>query len=298
MSKQVSVIDENSDHSNFTILQNILSRIGLTAFERSLYWDLREAAGDRRFCTKSYAKLAISSGMSEKSVQRTLLSLSEKNKVLKKPLIKINHRVTENGDRDTNEIVLTNLWADNQEYFQKKIGEVTQTPPQVTQTPGVESHRPEGEVTQTYKQDVFNKMSINKKTTKADAVVFFECLQKDERLNDDNRHDLMQYPEQKVMLAIQYSLETPAKKSLMAQLVWFCTTKNPPQVITNQSLNQNKELAKKMESIHHAYRFEALKDSLLISKGGSGESIEVKYKLSHDEFVNEIKRIAKIKDLK
>lgn len=293
MSENVLVIDENEDHSNFTLLQNILSYIGLTAFERSLYWALREAAGEKRSCTKSYAKLAKASGMSEKSVQRTLASLSLKNSFLNKPLIKIKNRLTKDGDRDTNEIILTNLWADNHLFFQKNFGEVTQTSPQVTQTPGVRSHRPEGEVTQTYKQDVFNKIPIKKNDV--NAVVFFDCLKEDARLTDKNRKDLMHFSEDRVQAALQYSHEVKAKKTLMAQLIWYCTVENPPQIINNQDVNKNKTLAKKMEKFKHPYTFEASNEALLIIKGVTGKQKDVLYKQTHANFCKEIEQIAKIK---
>ena len=94
MSEKAQITDENQEHGNFTLLQNILSRIGLTAFERSLYWALREPAGEKRSCTKSYAKLAIASGMSVNSVKRTLQTLILKNSFIEKPLIKIKNRTT------------------------------------------------------------------------------------------------------------------------------------------------------------------------------------------------------------
>jgi len=159
-----TIQDQNNDHKYFTLLQNILSSIGLTAFERSVYWALKECAGEHGSCTKSYAKLAVMAGLSIPSLKRTLETLSEKNKILKKPLIQIINRLTEYGDRDTNEIVLASLWNDNMKHFQKENGQVTQnspkvrqTQPQVTPIQGVRSHRPEGQVTQSYKEEPFNK---------------------------------------------------------------------------------------------------------------------------------------------
>lgn len=165
----IHIIDENQDHKYFSILQNILSRIGLTAFERSVYWAIKECAGEKGSCTKSYAKLALMAGLSERSLKRTLDTLSQKNKILKKPLIQIKNRITEYGDRDTNEIILIDLWTDNFKHFQKEIGGATQTPPRVrqtspqaTQTPGVGPHRPQGGATQAYKEEPFNKNPMNK----------------------------------------------------------------------------------------------------------------------------------------
>ena len=165
----ISITDQNNDHKYFSILQNILSYIGLTAFERSVYWALKECAGENGSCTKSYAKLAVMSGLSIPSLKRTLEILSQKNKILKKPLIQIINRLTEYGDRDTNEIVLVSLWSDNMKHFQKENGQVTQTSPRVrlnqpkvTQNQGVRSHRPEGQFTQSYKEEPLNKNPMNK----------------------------------------------------------------------------------------------------------------------------------------
>jgi len=152
---------QNKNHSNFTITQNILSKIGLTAFERSLYFAIKECAGENGICTKSYSNLSIMSGMSEASVKRTLKSLSKENKLLKKPLISIEDRYTDYGDRDTKRLIINDLWTENFIFFKEKIG-------QVTQTPGVRSHRPQGsghtdprgQVTQTYNKDTLNKIPL------------------------------------------------------------------------------------------------------------------------------------------
>lgn len=129
---------------------------------------------------------------------------------------------------------------------------------------------------------------------------FFECLKIDTRLDDEDREALMSFPEDRVILALEYSKIVPAKKSLMAQLVWHCKLKNPPQIFNNQDFRENKKLAKKLETIDHPYRFEALKELLIISKGENGQSLEIKFEMLHDEFVKQIEKTAKIKikDLK
>lgn len=144
-----NIKNQTSDHKYFTILQNILSKIELTAFERSVYWALKEAAGENGTCTKSRESLAKAAGMSVPSLKRTLKKLSEINKILNKPLIQIHNRTSKCGDHDTNEIILLDLWNDNMQFFQKKNGgitqtlpRITQTPPRITQTLGVGSHRP------------------------------------------------------------------------------------------------------------------------------------------------------------
>lgn len=239
MSK-ISFNDQNNDHKYFSILQNILSYIGLTAFERSVYWAIKESAGEKGCCTKSYKKLAEISGMSECSLKRILESLSKKNSILKKPLIKIKNRVTESGDRDTNEITLTDLWSDNINHFQKKIGQVTQTPPQVTQTPGVRSHRPEGQVTQTYKQEPLNK---NLYEQQQGVAVYFDCLKEDNRLSDEDRSAIMKLKcsEGRVKLAIDHSKIATINTTLIQYLIWHCKCPKPPKPSTESFLERFKK---------------------------------------------------------
>ncbi len=124
---------------------------------------------------------------------------------------------------------------------------------------------------------------------------FFDCLIKDNRLDDDGRRSLMKFPEERVIAAIQYSLTVKIKKSLIALLIWHCTTKKPPQIFNNQEVKENKILAKKLESYDHPYTFEASKESLLIIKGVTGKQEEIFYKESHEHFCKEIERITKIK---
>lgn len=168
MSNSTKITDENNEHRFFCILQNVLSRIGLTAFERSIYWAIKECCGEHGTCTKSYAKLAIMSGMSIDSVRRALLKLSEINEKLGKPLIRIIHRVTECGDRDTNEIIIVDIWNDNIRICQQTGGS-TQQPPTSTkipggsgQTGGVVADSDQGGSTQPYKEEPFNKNPMNK----------------------------------------------------------------------------------------------------------------------------------------
>lgn len=102
-------------HYNYTetMFPNLLSKIGLTASERSLYWAIKECAGENNTCTESQKNLAAMSGLSRRSVQRTLKKLSEVNYVIQKPLIMINHRISELKGQDTNEIIILDIWDEN-----------------------------------------------------------------------------------------------------------------------------------------------------------------------------------------
>lgn len=164
---EIKFTDESRNH--YTRLQNILSYIGLNAFQRSVYWAIRECAGEKRNCTKSYAKLAEMAGMSVPSLHRHIATLCEINSFIKKPLIKVVYRKTEYGDKDTNEIICLDLWQENGAYFKNINGPITEIGPPITeiegtitQTGGVLSHRQDGPITVIDNQYVSNNRSFNK----------------------------------------------------------------------------------------------------------------------------------------
>jgi len=236
MSDSVKIKDENNDHKYFCILQNVLSRIGLTAFERSVYWAIKECCGEHGSCTKSHPKLAEMAGLSKRSLIRTLESLAQPNKILGKSLIKIIHRVNECGDRDTNEIIIVDIWNDNIRVCQYR-GSATQTPPHAketlgiaTQTVGVVPHRHQGSATQAYKQEPFIKTPLNKTTT-SDVVDFFDCLKNEQRLTDKEKLSLMKSStEERIMLALEYSKHEQPKTTLIQMLMWHCLEKEAPKI--------------------------------------------------------------------
>ncbi len=123
MSNKVILKDENQDHKYFCILQNILSYIGLNAYERSLYWAIKESCGGTGICTKSHETLCQMSGMGLTKLKETIKSLSLINVLLGKPLIIVTARFKESGDKAPNEITLVDLWVDNISHFQKNIGQ-------------------------------------------------------------------------------------------------------------------------------------------------------------------------------
>ncbi len=138
MSK-VFLKDENNDHKYFCILQNILSHIGLNAFERSLYWAIKEACGGSGICTKSHETLCQMSGMGLTKLKETMKSLALINILLGKPLIIVTARFKESGDKAPNEITLVDLWADNITHFQKSI---SQSPRDQGQSPRDQGQSP------------------------------------------------------------------------------------------------------------------------------------------------------------
>lgn len=291
--------DQNNDHRNFSILQNILSKIKLTAFERSVYWAIKECAGENGSCTKSYAKLAEMAGMSVPSLKRTLTSLSEENKILQKPLIQKTNRLTESGDWDTNEIILIDIWGDNNAFFQKSIGGITQTSPQfsknspkITQNPGVGSHRPEGEVTQSYNKEPINKNPY--KEEQQQAVAVFSCLEKisenevsrDEKIKITKKY---QDSEQTVIDAVNSVLAEGFEpretllKSLRAALRdgWKSTAAQP------QDTEQNRKLAQSVDmKTINLNSFMASREGLEICRGHIVEMVS--YAMPKEKFLNEV----------
>lgn len=107
------ITDQNSDKSHFCILPNLLSRLDLNCYERSLYWALKEAAGENGSCTKSYKRLGKIAGMKETKLKKTLDSLSQINSIIKKPLIIVKKRIDENGSKSTHEIFIIDIWKEN-----------------------------------------------------------------------------------------------------------------------------------------------------------------------------------------
>jgi hypothetical protein len=268
----IHVKDENYELKHFTILQNILSRIGLSAYERSVYWALKECSGERGSCTKSYKNLAIAAGMGESSLKKTIKSLSEPNKVIKKPLILVKKRNTESGDSDTNEIVLVDIWKENLEVFKEKNGGSPRNPPKSPHNlggsprdSGVGRHATGGGSPRDYKQEPINN-NQEQQQRKDVAVAFFQCLIDDERLTDKDRKSLMQFPEDRIKLALDYSRVVKTKTKLIALLIWHCKEETPPEIPKRKITSEEKikknhskafEMASKVKSSQN-FKFEML----------------------------------------
>jgi hypothetical protein len=231
---EFQIKNDSTNHQYFAMTPHIIYEIGLKANEIAVYGAIKRCSGENGICIKSKANLAKSAGVCPRTIFNIIQKLCEVNKIIGKPLIKSVSRYTEDGDFDTNQIEIIDIWPENMNQFKKiigkannalphatnasphannaggvmqdlpeghatvaykeeplkkkpfkkttttptpskgkvvdvvvskeKIGEVTQTPPQVTQTRGVRSHRPDGEVTQTDKQEP-SKTPIKKTTT-------------------------------------------------------------------------------------------------------------------------------------
>ncbi len=175
MSK-INIKDENKDHKYFSILQNILSHLKLNAFERSLYWAIKEACGEFGECTKSHETLCEISGMKVTKLKETILSLSRINPILKKPLILVTHRTTIEGIKIPNKIVLTDLWEDNIRFFKEKFNQSPYDYRESPHDPGYSRSATGGGSRSDYKEDSFKK---NPKEEEDKASSAFEKLSQD-----------------------------------------------------------------------------------------------------------------------
>lgn len=223
-----TINDESSNHKYRTELPNIIYEIGLTPNLIGVYSALKRAAGDNGQCTKSEKTLSKQLNISKKTLHGLIIQLCEVNSFLGKPLVICTNRFSECGDKDTNSITITDIWPENYFHFTSDIGgRVKITPPRVNSTQGVGQKLPQGRVKFTHKEEPIKKNQYEEEQQQAVAV-FFDCLVKDTRLKPEERKSLMRYPEDRVCLAIEYSLNVKANKKLIQQLVWHCQQPTPP----------------------------------------------------------------------
>jgi len=76
-------------------------------------------------------------------------------------------------------------------------------------------------------------LDIQKNNDECERRCFFQCLKEDNRLDDEDRQALMKFSEDRIELALEYSKKVKATVSLMAQLIWHCNQKKPPQIKKN-----------------------------------------------------------------
>ncbi len=217
-----TIKEENPKRNNFTILQNILSKIGLTAIERSVYWAIKECAGEKGSCTKSQPNLAEMAGVGPTCLKETIVKLSLPNKILGKSLIKIIHRVLETNVKNTNEILVVDLWDDNVKIFKEKIYQSSRDSHKSPNEGGVSRQATEGRSPRDYNKEPLK--NVSKKQQQAVAV-FFECLKNENRLTDKEKSSIMETgaSEERIKLAIEYSNTAKIKKTRVATILWHCT---------------------------------------------------------------------------
>jgi len=140
------------DHKYFSLILNIIDEILKDPFEMRLYIKYKRIAGDSGACFKSNNHLAAECGMSKSQLIRTKKKLAQPRKELGgKSLITIKIRFKDDGNRETDSVVINDLWAENAEFF-KNISKGS-----VTGTPGIVSDIHEGSVPGTPKEEPFKK---------------------------------------------------------------------------------------------------------------------------------------------
>lgn len=123
-----SEIIQESQHSYFTTVPNIVFELGLKANELAVYLVILRTAGDvKGKCTKSTKRIAQEAGVSEKVYTQIKRKLTGKNSLLKKPLIRVLPRKHKTGDPDTDLIVVTDIWLENVTFFNDPKGKLQVT---------------------------------------------------------------------------------------------------------------------------------------------------------------------------
>lgn len=112
MKEAIDVKEENG-LGNFTMIPDVITKIGLTPHQGWLYLHIKAMVHDNngRTCRKSVRTLAKESSMSIPMIVKTKRNLAELN------LISIRQTKSKAGDRSVDEITIKNLWPKNVQYF-------------------------------------------------------------------------------------------------------------------------------------------------------------------------------------
>ena len=119
---EFQVHDLSSNHIYRTELPNIIFEIGLSPSQLAVYAVIKRIAGDQRDCWKSYQKIADQANMGRSTIIPIIDSLCLLNPILGKSLISKKSRIHESGDKDTNIIIINDIWPDNYIHFKEKFG--------------------------------------------------------------------------------------------------------------------------------------------------------------------------------
>ncbi len=145
---------------------------------------------------------------------------------------------------------------------------------------------------------VSSSMYLKEQQQQSEAPTIFECLKKIDILQKDKEKITKKYllNEKIVEDALECILHPNfvPEVSFLKSLYAACKGEWKPQPNNTQDVKKNYAFAKKLEILEHAYKFEALKDGLQIIMGS--KSILISYKKPHQTFVNEVKKIGKIKE--
>lgn len=149
--------DLSSNHKFRTEIPNILFNIGLDAHHLAVYMAFKLSAGDHSHCTKSNKHLCQNAGVSRPTLTKCRDDLSLINPILGKPLLKVVHRLSEAGDKDTNDVTIVDIWPENYKFFTEGGRKKTDLPRKKTAPPGVGKILTEGRKKTDHKEEPFNK---------------------------------------------------------------------------------------------------------------------------------------------
>jgi hypothetical protein len=169
---EFQIKNDSTNHQYFAMTPHIIYEIGLKANEIAVYGAIKRCSGENGICIKSKANLAKSAGVCPRTIFNIIQKLCEVNKILGKPLIKSAPRYTEDGDFDTNQIEIIDIWPENMNQFKKIIGKAnnalphaTNASPNANNAGGVMQQLPEGHATVAYKEEPLKKNPFKKTTT-------------------------------------------------------------------------------------------------------------------------------------
>ena len=109
-----SVHDNGDLHRYRTEIPNIISRLGLTPYELTLYAHLKQTAGDGGQCWKSTVTLARETGMSAGTISKAKDGLiANRPELAGKSLIALREEPGTHGGRPRHYITLTDVWPEN-----------------------------------------------------------------------------------------------------------------------------------------------------------------------------------------
>ena len=106
--------EEPSNHKYRTEIPNVLRKIKLDPFARTLYWYYKSIAGDSGACFQTNATISEETGMSQTTIAKKRKILEQPQEILGgKPLIRVTKRLKENGEADSTLVEIVDIWEEN-----------------------------------------------------------------------------------------------------------------------------------------------------------------------------------------
>lgn len=120
MSQNSEFIERKPDHYYRIEIPNCIDDAGLDPYEFRVYSHIKRIAGDGGHCFRSHKNMALHCKMSERKLEKCLISLCKTNPFLKYPLIVKQTRKQENKNNLTNVYEILDIWSINGQMFRPK----------------------------------------------------------------------------------------------------------------------------------------------------------------------------------